>query len=166
MGDRMNKFINLLGFGNDEEDDFDENNYLDSKYTEKYGNTEKFEDLKDDTDKIVKDDFFSRKKSKVVNLPNASQVKVVILQPSSFEQSQEICEHLKEKKSIIVNLEFVDKDIARRIIDFVSGAVYGLDGNISKVSNSIFLIAPFNYEITNEMAREELKTKLGVSWIK
>lgn len=152
MGEGMNKFLNILGFGNDSDDD---------EYDEEYEEMEEREESSS-----VKDDFFMRKKSKVVNLPNASQVKVVILQPNSFEQSQEICEHLKEKKSIIVNLEFVNKDVARRIIDFVSGAVYGLDGNISKVSNSIFLVAPFNYEITNEMAREELKNKLGVSWIK
>lgn len=152
MGEGMNKFLNILGFGNDSDDD---------EYDEEYDEMEEKEE-----NSSIKDDFFMRKKSKVVNLPNSSQVKVVILQPNSFEQSQEICEHLKEKKSIIVNLEFVNKDVARRIIDFVSGAVYGLDGNISKVSNSIFLVAPFNYEITNEMAREELKNKLGVSWIK
>ena len=73
---------------------------------------------------------------------------------------------LKEKKSIIVNLEYVNKDIARRIVDVVSGAVHALDGNLQKVSNSIFLVAPYNYDITNEMAREEIKNKLSVSWIK
>ncbi len=150
----MNKFLNLLGFGSEGDEEEYEDDYIEEVNEQK------------DVDNGFKEDFFSRKKSKVVNLPNSSQIKVVILQPNSFEQSQEICEHLKEKKSVIVNLEFVNKDVARRIIDFVSGAVYGLDGNISKVSNSIFLVAPFNYEITNEMAREELKNKLGVSWIK
>ena len=73
---------------------------------------------------------------------------------------------LKEKKSVIVNLEYVNKDIARRIIDVVSGAVHALDGHMQKVSNSIFLIAPYNYDITTEMAREEIKNKLSVSWLK
>ena len=77
-----------------------------------------------------------------------------------------ICDLLKEKQSVIVNLEYVNKDVARRIIDVVSGAVHALDGHIQKVSNSIFLIAPYNYEITNEMAREEIKNKLSVSWLK
>ena len=54
----------------------------------------------------------------------------------------------------------------RRIVDFISGGVYALDGHIQKISNSIFLIAPMNYEITNEMAREEIKSKLSVSWLK
>lgn len=162
MGAGMGKFLkNLFSFGEDydeEYDEFDEYDDIDTKDTNDY-------EYKND----FKEDLFGRKKANksVVSLPNASsQIKVVILQPNSFDQSPEICEHLKEKKSVIVNLEFVNKDVARRIIDFVSGAVYGLDGSISKVSNAIFLVAPMNYEITNEMAREELKNKLGVSWIK
>ena len=109
------------------------------------------------------------RKNKVVGLPvGSSSVRVVISQPNSYEQASEICEHLKEKKSIIVNLEYVNKDVARRIIDFMSGAVYALDGNIQKISNSIFLIAPYNYEITNEIIKESVKEKStsSVSWIK
>ncbi len=109
------------------------------------------------------------KKSKVQALPNMQSVRVVISQPNSYDQASEICEHLKSKKSIIVNLEYVNKDVARRIIDFMSGAVYALDGNIQKISNSIFLIAPYNYEITNEVIKETVKEKAttnSVSWIK
>lgn len=110
--------------------------------------------------------FFGRK-GKVVPLNAQGQsVKMVISQPTTFEQSEEICSLLKEKKSVIVNLEYVNKDVARRIVDFISGGVYALDGHIQKISNSIFLIAPMNYEITNEMAREEIKSKLSVSWLK
>ena len=104
--------------------------------------------------------------SKVVNLPQAQQIRMVISQPTTFDQAEDICDLLKDKQSVIVNLEYVNKDVARRIIDVVSGAVHALDGHIQKVSNSIFLIAPYNYEITNEMAREEMKNKLSVSWLR
>ena len=104
--------------------------------------------------------------SKVVNLPQAQQIRMVISQPTTFDQAEDICDLLKDKQSVIVNLEYVNKDVARRIIDVVSGAVHALDGHIQKVSNSIFLIAPYNYEITNEMARDEIKNKLSVSWLK
>ena len=107
--------------------------------------------------------FFKR--NKVVNMPQ-TQVRMVISQPTSFEQAEEICTYLKNRKSVIVNLEYVNKDVARRIVDVMSGAVHALDGHIQKISNSIFLIAPYNYEITNEMAREEIKNKLSVSWLK
>ena len=110
----------------------------------------------------------NREKEKVVSMPQAQSnaIKMVISQPTTFEQSDEICSFLKEKKSVIVNLEYVNKDVARRIVDFISGGVYALDGYIQKVSNSIFLVAPSNYEITNEMAREEIKNKLSVSWLR
>ena len=107
-----------------------------------------------------------RNNNKVVSLPQTQQIKMVISQPTTFEQAEDICDLLKDKQSVIVNLEYVNKDVARRIIDVVSGAVHALDGHMQKVSNSIFLIAPFNYEITNEMAREEIKNKLSVSWLK
>ena len=99
-------------------------------------------------------------------MPQTQAIKMVISQPTNFEQSEEICSFLKERKSVIVNLEYVNKDVARRIVDFISGGVYALDGYIQKVSNAIFLVAPSNYEITNEMAREEMKNKLSVSWLK
>lgn len=107
-----------------------------------------------------------RNNNKVLNMQATQQVKMVISQPTSFEQSEAICDLLKEKKSVIVNLEYVNKDIARRIVDVVSGAVHALDGHIQKISNSIFLIAPYNYDITNEMAREEIKNKISVSWLR
>ena len=106
------------------------------------------------------------RRNKVVSMPQPQQVRMVISQPTTFDQAEDICDLLKEKQSVIVNLEYVNKDIARRIIDVVSGAVHALDGHIQKVSNSIFLIAPYNYDITYEMAREEIKNKLSVSWLK
>ncbi len=106
------------------------------------------------------------RRNKVVNMPQAQQIRMVISQPTTFEQSEEICNYLKERKSVIINLEYVNKDIARRIVDFISGGVHALDGHIQKISNSIFLVAPTNYEIANDMAREEIKNKLSVSWLR
>ena len=111
--------------------------------------------------------LFGRKNnSKVVSMPQVQQVKMVISQPTNFEQAANICDLLKQKKSVIVNVEYVNKDVARRIIDVISGAVHALDGHMQKISNSIVLIAPFNYDIENEMARDEIKNKLSVSWLK
>ena len=125
-------------------------------------------DEKEDEESGEERRFFGKRNNKVVNMPQTqtNAIKMVISQPTTFEQSDEICAFLKEKKSVIVNLEYVNKDVARRIVDFISGGVYALDGYIQKVSNSIFLVAPSNYEITNEMAREEMKSKLSVSWLK
>ena len=139
---------------------------VDQEIEDDYENEETYEyDEKGNYDEEDKG-FFGRK-GKIVPLnAQGQQVRMVISQPTTFEQSEEICSLLKEKKSVIVNLEYVNKDVARRIVDFISGGVYALDGHIQKISNSIFLIAPMNYEITNEMAREEIKSKLSVSWLK
>ena len=134
---------------------------------EDYDNDEAYDYEENDNYEEEEERGFFGRGRKVVPLNAQGQpVKMVISQPTTFEQSEEICSLLKEKKSVIVNLEYVNKDVARRIVDFISGGVYALDGHIQKISNSIFLIAPVNYEITNEMAREEIKSKLSVSWLK
>ena len=150
-GALMNKVWNLFGMDSAEAEDYEDEDIYDYENEE-----EEVEDKK----------IFGRRNSKVVSMPQGQAIKMVISQPTTFEQSDEICGFLKEKKSVIVNLEYVNKDVARRIVDFISGGVYALDGYIQKVSNSIFLVAPSNYEITNEMAREEMKSKLSVSWLK
>ena len=150
----MNKVWEFLGVdtANDEEVENDNENI--------YGY-----EREEEPEEVEEKGLFGRK-SKVVSMPQPQQIKMVITQPTSFEQSEEICNYLKEKKSIIVNLEYVNKDVARRIVDFISGGVHALDGHIQKVSNAIFLVAPVNYEIASDLAREEIKNKLSVSWLK
>ena len=158
-GALMNKVWDLFGMdtADQAEDDYENEDV--------YGYDDEEEEKEEN-----KKQFFGRKNnnSKVVAMPQSENnaIKMVISQPTTFEQSDEICSFLKEKKSVIINLEYVNKDVARRIFDFVSGGVYALDGYMQKVSNSIFLAAPSNYEITNDMAREEMKNKLSVSWLK
>ena len=147
----MNKFLDFIGVEQEE----DEKEELDNKYMYEYEDDEEEDDRK----------LFG-KKNKVVNMPQTQQVKMVVFQVTSFEQSETICNLLKEKQSVIVSLEYVNKDIARRIIDFISGAAHALNRHIQKVSNAIFVLAPYNYEIANELAREEIKNKLSVSWLK
>ena len=155
-GALMNKVWDLFGMDSAEPEEYEDDNIYD------YDNNE--EEETEDNKKL----FGRKNNNKVVSMPQAQSqaIKMVISQPTTFEQSEEICSFLKERKSVIVNLEYVNKDVARRIVDFISGGVYALDGYIQKVSNSIFLVAPSNYEITNEMAREEMKSKLSVSWLK
>lgn len=133
---------------------------------EELENYEDEEEIENEDEEPEEKRLWGRKNSKVVNMPQVQQVKMVISQPTTFEQAANICDLLKQKKSIVVNLEYVNKDVARRIIDVVSGAVHALDGHMQKISNSIVLIAPFNYDIENEMARDEIKNKLSVSWLR
>ncbi len=152
-GALVDKFWDIFGGDKAGNEEYDEDIY-------------DYEEVEEENDNEEEARGIFGRKNKVVPMTNQSAIKMVISQPTTFEQSDEICSFLKEKKSVIVNLEYVNKDVARRIVDFISGGVYALDGYIQKVSNSIFLVAPSNYEITNEMAREEMKSKLSVSWLK
>lgn len=145
----VNKFLEVFGLPDNDEN---EEEYMDEEYIEE-------EEIEEPRER----NFWGKK---VVNMPQTQQVRMVISQPTNFEQAEEICSYLKNRKSVIVNLEYVNKDVARRIVDVMSGAVHALDGHIQKISNSIFLIAPTYYEISTEMARDELKNKLSVSWLK
>ena len=106
-----------------------------------------------------------KQQNKVVNIHSNNQFKVVIMQPESFEDARDICDHLKNKKPVIVNLEDIGKETAQRVVDFLSGSVYSLDGDIQKISAGIFLIAPNNVDIMSEF-NDELKNKAAFPWVK
>ena len=76
------------------------------------------------------------------------QVKLVVIKPQSFEESPKLVDSLRAKKPVIINLEDLETDTARKIFDFLSGATYALNGNVQKVANNIFLFAPENVDVT------------------
>ena len=88
---------------------------------------------------------------KVVSLNDiTAQLNVVIMRPQEFDEAQDIANHLKAKKPVVINLEGLDKSVAKRIVDFLSGTVFALDGNIQKVAAGIFFIAPYNVGVISE----------------
>ncbi len=99
---------------------------------------------------------YSSKRSKVVNIHTTTQLKVVVIQPTNYQDAQEIADHLKSKKPVVVNLEKLDRDIAVKIVNFLSGAVYALGGSMQKISNGILLLAPYNVGIMGDFS-DELK---------
>lgn len=91
----------------------------------------------------------------VVSLQAASSMKnskVVIVEPRVYAEAQDISEHLKNKRAIIVNLQRIDREQGVRIIDFLSGTVYALGGDIQRIGNDIFLCTPENVEVTGEIS--------------
>lgn len=149
MAKILNKMLNFVGWESEEEELIEEQ-----------------EALKED---LIQPQFLQnnskKQQNKVVNIHSSNQFKVVIMQPEAFDDAQDICDHLKNKKPIVINLENIEKEAAQRIIDFLSGSVYALDGNIQKVSSGIFLIAPNNVDIMGDF-KDELKNKGVFPWIK
>ena len=78
--------------------------------------------------------------------------KLMVIEPDGFEECPKLVDSLKSRKPVIINLEKIDSDTARKIFDFLSGATYALNGNVQKVANNIFIFAPENVDIssTNE----------------
>jgi len=147
----VNKMLNLIGIESSEEDYEDE---LIENSTPS-GSPLLMEEESEPLD--------NGKRNKVVKIHTTAQLKLVVLQPESFEDARDIANHLKSKKPVVMNLESVERDVARRIVDFLSGAVYALDGNIQKVSNGIFLIAPYNVGIMGDF-KDELRNKGIFPW--
>ena len=96
-------------------------------------------------------------REKVVPMGNraaSSAFKLMVIEPDGFEECPKLVDSLKSRKPVIINLEKIDSDTARKIFDFLSGATYALNGNVQKVANNIFIFAPENVDIssTNDVA--------------
>ena len=94
------------------------------------------------------------RRGKVVNIHATTQLKVVLVKPERFENASEIADHLKEKRTVVVNLESTHKDIARRLIDFLSGVAYAGEGKIKKVAVNTYIITPYSVDIQGDLIDE------------
>lgn len=137
MAGLMNKFLEYIGI---EESDLDEE--MDESYDERPL----------ESDNVVKMGNRARKNApqsngNVVSLPTTAQMKMVVYHPISYEDTQNIIDNLKSRKPVIVNMEELELDCAQRILDFMAGAIYALNGTIYKISRGIFVVAPTNYDV-------------------
>ncbi len=82
-----------------------------------------------------------------VPMPNVAAMKMIVYHPVSYEDAQNIIDNLKSRKPVIVNMEELDVAAAQRILDFISGAIYAINGTIAKISRGIFVVAPNNYDV-------------------
>ncbi|CAM3726630.1 cell division protein SepF [Cohnella lubricantis] len=141
----MNKFLNYLGLQEEDEASADR---------ERMG-------AYDEQEEIETSPFELRKqssKNNVVSIHAQKNVRVVLAEPRTYDEAQEIADNLKSRRSVIVNLQRVRREQAIKIVDFLSGTVYALGGHISKIGPNIFLCTPDSVEITgtiSEMMAEE-----------
>ena len=127
----------------DYEDDFEE--------PVKESSRSLFDDRKDDR---REDRRSEDRHNKVVNIHATTQLKVVLVKPERFENASEIADHLKEKRTVVLNLESTNKDVARRLIDFLSGVAYAGGGKIKKVAANTYIITPYSVDIMGDLIDE------------
>ncbi len=154
-----------LMFGDYEDDDeyYEEDGYeydAPVKETAQANNTYNFRDVNREMDysSANAQRKSGRNNPQVYSINTNVQMQVVIIKPNCYEDAQEICDQIKTKRPVVVNLEKVEFPVAQRIMDFLSGTCYSLEGSIQRVANNIFIIAPENVDISGDF-KEELKTK-------
>jgi cell division inhibitor SepF len=139
----LDEFKKIIRPANDEDEDMDE--------------------LFDRTDNIFENEYarpererpvIDSRRGKVVNIHATTQLKVVLVKPERFETASEIADHLKEKRTVVINLESTHKDIARRLIDFLSGVAYASEGKIKKVAANTYIITPYSVDIQGDLIDE------------
>ena len=137
----LDDFKKFLRPANDEDDDM---------YDEFIEKESPFAEERQRNDRPVIDS----RRGKVVNIHATTQLKVVLVKPERFETASEIADHLKEKRTVVMNLESTHKDIARRLIDFLSGVAYASEGKIKKVAASTYIITPYSVDIQGDLIDE------------
>ena len=137
MGKFWDKVKDALGFG--DEDYSDENGVEDI-------------DLGDNPTLSRRTD--SEKRNKIVNINATTQLEVVLVKPERFDDASGIADHLNNKRTVVLNLESTNKDVSRRLIDFLSGVAYANNGQIKRVANSTFIITPYNVGIVGDLLDE------------
>ena len=114
-----------------------------------------FDDRKEERREERREDRRSEDRhNKVVNIHATTQLKVVLVKPERFENASEIADHLKEKRTVVLNLESTNKDVARRLIDFLSGVAYAGEGKIKKVAANTYIITPYHVELEGDLIDE------------
>lgn len=159
----FDKFLDIMKLNDDDYDDddfYDDDDYYDEGYEEKprrslFGKKNNKEESFDDFD-MEEEKKFQPANSKVTPMrqPAARRggnMEVCVVKPTSVDDSREITETLLAGRTVILNLEGMDLEIAQRIIDFISGAAFAISGNLQKISNYIFLVTPTNVDISGDL---------------
>lgn len=162
----FDKFLDIMKLNDDYDDDFYDDEFYDDDYEEEKPRKPIFGGLKkssrDDYDDFDVEEngnrFAPASSSKVTPMRqpasrrnNSANMEVCVVKPTSVDDSREITETLLTGRTVILNLEGMDLEIAQRIIDFISGATFAISGNLQKISNYIFLVTPTNVDISGDL---------------
>ncbi|MBQ9516968.1 MAG: cell division protein SepF [Eubacterium sp.] len=95
-----------------------------------------------------------QKNDKVVNIHTTAQLQVVLVKPERYEEAAAIADNLNERRTVVLNLESTNRDVARRLLDFLSGVAYANNGQIKRVANSTYIITPYNVDVMGDLIDE------------
>jgi len=145
MPNLYNKFLDFIGIAESEEIEDERDEYYDNRR----GKEDSVVSFGGRSGGSARERFSGRTPASASgsNLPISGAMKMIVYHPVSYEDTQAIIDNLKNRKPVIVNMEELELETAMRILDFLSGAVYALNGTMCKISRSIFVVAPNNYDV-------------------
>lgn len=158
---KIDKLFGKIGLMSPEEDEQEE--LIEDKIQEKEKIPEEKEVMGNHTESKKVVDFQSAQSARE-NVVNASKMKVIVIEPRNFDDAQQVANNLREKKPVVINFEKTEAADAKRIIDFISGTTYALNGEIKKVGHNVFLCAPSNVNVS--YTEEERKVSNEMPWLK
>lgn len=149
----LSKVMGIIGLNEEDEYDEIEENEVDDKksFEEEEGYDNSF--------------LQNKKPNKVVNIHTANSVKVVIVKPKDYDEATQICDDLKNRRIVVVNVSELEPKIAQRLLDFMGGASYVLDGELQEIEKGVYILSPSNVDVTKDL-KSELSNKGIFNWTK
>ena len=146
------KLGNLMGVPEDDYDGYEDEDidFINNQQQSGYAGADQAER----SDSQESGSSAQQKRNKVVNINATTQLQVVLVKPERFDDASAIADHLNAKRTVVLNLESTNKDISRRLVDFLSGVAYANNGQIKRVANSTFIITPYNVDIMGDLLDE------------
>jgi len=155
----LDKFLNVMRLNPDDDDEFYNDDFYDDEYEEEEVKKSFFHKKAEDEDDIFDNKGTKEKPSKTTpkltpirggKKAGYNNMEVCVIKPTSIDDAREITETLLENRTVVLNVEGLDVDIAQRIIDFSSGSCFAMNGNLQKISNYIFIITPPSVDVSGD----------------
>ena len=138
----FDKIKGFLGVNDDEYDDYPDEDMFPSRASAP---------VEDD---YPQPEVTGGKRNKVVNINATTQLQMVLVKPERFDDASTVADHLNAKRTVVLNLESTNKEVSRRLVDFLSGVAYANNGQMKRVANSTFIITPYNVDIMGDLLDE------------
>ena len=151
MANFIDNIKRITGF-EPEDEDFEYDLDLDEEYEEE--EEEDFAPVRQQPAAPASELKGQARRGNVVNMPSKTTLQVVLAKPERFDDASAIADHLNEKRTVVLNLEAANRDVSRRLIDFLSGVAYANAGALKRVANSTFIITPYNVSVTGDLLDE------------
>ena len=152
----VEKMKSFLGFGDEYDDEFENEEFVEEE-------KEKEEVSDEEIEPVIQNKKNLKNNNKVVNIHTSASAKVTITKPTVYDEAQDICDAVKNRRIVLINTTALEIRTAQRLLDFVSGCCYALGGELQEKEKGVYILSPSNVEVTNEL-KTELNSKVLFNW--